>query len=312
MIGESNFLTISYSLLMNLNQVKIINDNIIIQIPEYFIDQVSLVSLQWHEVRIISDTGNRNIKNEELILEYTYLINFYRKLRCEFNSYITYQGITKNIIKFNNEDYSKITINCDKNIKGFFIEYDIDEIERFGVQVENHDLFDPYNNTHLQLLSTTISDKMFYVPLNSKHKYDDNTIESYQGGINGEKVKFIEVLIRLNKKKTDEIKIYTLELGAYLVHDGIAAPIKFSQVSYNEDALVNFDYTRKKYKQRKLPIGWRIEYIFDRNSKEIYIKCNKCNEKLNYYENINKVVKNDNCPLCNKEWINKVAYENRG
>lgn len=103
-------------------------------------------------------------------------------------------------------------------------------------------------------------------------------------------IKPIEVLIRLNKKKTEEIKIHILELGLYLIFSKMAKLVKFSKVSRCESILIIFDYTRKKYIQRKLPIGWIINYIFDKNSKEIYIKCNKCNEKLNYYENINKVI----------------------
>jgi hypothetical protein len=307
-IGSNIIYVLSYGFLMNLNKIIVINDKFIITIPEYFVDEIYLISLCLNEVVVLSDTSSENIINDEIVIELSYLDTIKREELKYKESLHTYQGINESKLNFKDNKLSKSVIYPGRQIKGFFIEYDIKKIDRFLISINGCDLFEPHDNTLLQLISHKINDNMFYVPINNDKTYSDNKINSYLGSINNEIIGKVEISVVLHEKSEEEMTISALELGIYRIYNGECELIPSSRMNNANMQLLS---------------KWKIVYLFEieeylcslsnKKSRESYTECKKCNKKFNYNAFMTHIRTSCDCPKCKEIWSDsdKIKYELR-
>ena len=309
MIGCTLICTFTYSFLMNLSEVKIINNELIISIPSYFIKEINLSLLKYNEVTVISKTGDMCIINNKLIIELVY-VDYHQvnQEKLKSMSLSHYQRTTEYALK-PDSPILKIPIqlfdDIFNNIKGFFIGYDITKVKKFAITVDDHYLFDPYDNTTLQLISQKINDKLFYVALNNDHCYSNSDICSYTGSLNSEAFNNITVLIQLHEDLNDELTINVLELGIFAIKNGQCGIINCSQINC----------------KRRLHPGWKtvfvhetVEYICQitkNKSNKPYSKCTQCDSMFEYDNIIKLLLTGLKCPVCKERWVNNVRYSSR-
>ena len=220
-IGGCPVIKYYFDILMELEQVKKYENEYVIMIPSDFtVNEIFLIALQWHDVRI-----NINLENIELIDD----MQLYcegkfmeeQKRNCIVNTSQEHMFQEIELLvdhswssnKLSETQYNFIPAGM---VKGYFIQGDLSKIKQLTLKYDNVIRL-TYDNIQLGVLCHKISDKLHYLSFTNKNNYKELSLESYIGASCAAKVNVASFILKLsptyknNDADTiDTIKIYSM------------------------------------------------------------------------------------------------------
>jgi hypothetical protein len=186
-IGGSDFGTYCLSLFINLNNIIKNENGFIVKIPPQFTtNKLILIALLYHDVCII-------IKNIS--------INFFEEIKI-YTTFFHYNKNKRNMLASNPHEIlfpnlqtcnlvcSDITNNVIIDLhpfgllsKGYFLETDVDHLDRIVLQLNNIDFID-YDKMMINLFCKKYGKKLLYIPFNSEETFENIDQNSFIGSIN--------------------------------------------------------------------------------------------------------------------------------
>lgn len=213
-IAEYNF-----SLMMELNEVKKIENDFVITIPnDYTFDKILLTSLDFTDVDVHLDIECKDkITDVKLLVDYIYCDKTEQYNLHDNIQNTLYQEITKCATIDLQPD--KIRAPCRLNdngigqTKGYFIEGNISKINSFTIRHNGKDRFNHYDKTMIDICCYKITDRLMYFSYNGKNNYKDMNLNSYNGSLNTLKIDLNEMMFNFDQNTEQEyFNIYSISL----------------------------------------------------------------------------------------------------
>lgn len=213
-IAEYNF-----SFMMELNEVKKIENNFVIVIPnDYTFNKILLTSLNLTNVRVHLDIECEDkITNIKLLVDYIYCDGKEQYNLINNIQNMLYQDITKCATIDVQSDMTKCDCILNDNgigqTKGYFIEGDISRINSFTIRHNGRDRFKPYDKTMIGICCHKISNRLMYFSYNGENNYKDMSLDSYIGSLNSHQIDSNQMRFKFDQNtKQDYLNIYAVSL----------------------------------------------------------------------------------------------------
>lgn len=324
-IGGSPCFKFAFSLLMELcNVIK--SDNFYkIQIPsEWTTGNILLGYLEYYDFEIKMCVPNAHvIDNVKFITDCCF---YNRRLYIDFLRH----GHEKEIGQiFKEAEYIwgentnqntpiDVILNIHSNsfAKGHLIEGDISKIDKFGIILNGHERFSPYNNTLLQTVCYKISDNLHYFSFTNENNLKTITTSGYVGGTNYSSADDAKFDLKLKPATVGtKLKIYTIGFNLLRYLSGMAGTaytIYFDDIRYtpfnfrlNTSMTMSSEWTSETRpldpNKKDCPI---TQELITKN----YALCNVCMHVFDYDALNLWLTKSKNCPTCRSKWKNHVKY----
>jgi hypothetical protein len=209
-INDINVFTYEIRFLHHFNPIYKVNNNFICKIPDFL--NVQLYGLLLPSNSTISCHLSNTIGKVHLSMEkcWTTKRKEYEMCLHEHKQFFQKIDTLKYHIAQNDlkVDFGLCFNNND--VKGYFIECNIDNIVNIELRIHGGQRFD-YSNTMISHHCTKISNTLLYFPFNSNMLYTDNTVESFHGSINNNRVNTISCIITFAQFES-KINIHSLGL----------------------------------------------------------------------------------------------------
>lgn len=193
-IGNTIIIDHYLSLYSKLNTMDcIMPNNYLVKIPfESFCDKILIAALRYMNVQIfIQNADNINLETITLISGNTFETAFIetsyqdREHLQHFQQIIQDENITCNNISIesNYNLESNYNINLYGNIRGYFLEGDIEKLKNIKIIYGGNEFIN-YDKLMINLFSKKIHDKLIYIPLNNNFDYKECKHDNFAGSIN--------------------------------------------------------------------------------------------------------------------------------
>ena len=165
----------------------IMPNNYLVKIPfESFCDKILIAGLMYMNVEfLIQNADNINLESITLISTNNYETAFSeasyqsREHLQHFQQIIQDENITCN----NQSIENNYDINLYGNIRGYFIEGDIDKLKNIKIAYGGNEFIN-YDKLMINLFTKKIHNKLIYIPLNNNFDYNECKHDNFAGSIN--------------------------------------------------------------------------------------------------------------------------------
>ncbi len=341
-IGNQIIFTNNLRLYTHFNPVIHVDNTFVIKIPDFFLLNIDLISLQYCEVKIKYINLNNNLFTEKsLTVKYTHLDIEPRRNRAQrshnnFIQYITHSGeITQNSMM------NTSPIESREMIKGYFIEGNIDNINDIELILNGVTRF-KYNKIMINLYCKKITNKLLYLPFNNTHEYHNASVESMIGSANGDRIDNLRMRFGIDNTTNEIMSLYALNInnlsyesgfGFLQYHDGASRTLATSGINsrrITQSYVTHLNVTQLNITQNLNSITqsnviqsteWQIEYKLLTSENNIcsitydeiigdYGTCIICNNNFDYNSIKRWLNSRNSCPMCRSGWTNMICYKN--
>jgi hypothetical protein len=222
-IGGQTILSIPLRFMMKLNQCQICDNKYYIKIPfEMFFDDIKLISLQYHEVRVNLTNIDNNFGTFKLISKGVfYDTPVRRSMALNSHESIIQQLSSIEIESRNERNEFGIYTNFEGINKGFFIESEnVDEINELKIRFNSQERVN-YNRFLVRTKCIKINQSLLYFPFNFDKSYRDRTHESFEGSPNLSRLDICLLNIKFDNQQS-KICIYGLNANILKIQSGMA------------------------------------------------------------------------------------------
>jgi hypothetical protein len=320
------------NLFTKLNKPKIINNSLCIKLPfDMFVDEIKLISLQYHEVKCFISL-NQSLPNYEFNIYYNqkFYDNEPRREMAQNNYETPIQQISSHIIELN-EPSNILTQNLFFSglSKGYLFDGNINQISNFKLSLNGVDYLD-YNQIMLQLYGIKINDNLMFLPFDTHVNYKDITPTSFITGLNHAYINDVKCIINFIEPQI-KFAIHTIEHNILRYGSGMGG-VHFAERSiiniFNtpENRIIHNTPIIHNFRNNNSSIIWTsINKIIDLTKNDecpiiyktfepncSYCVCSVCKynldaDSLKHYFSIT----NNKCPLCRSPWTDYIIYINR-
>jgi hypothetical protein len=223
-IGGQILSTIYFNILISISKIIRTKKSIIIEIPDYFFNEINMTALDFHEVKLITEFNNTRCELNSIYCEYKSLPYTERILSKLQTNTTDFQTFEHHIEPVNNQ-ITRYRLCFNGYTKGYFIQGDIYKMEKICIQFNGHDKIN-YDENMILSFCEIIDDDLFYIPFDTEKNYNDLSFESYVGSHDHTMIDNIVIVIKLKNIDDimDEIGIYGLRYICLKVKDGFGLP----------------------------------------------------------------------------------------
>lgn len=324
-------LNIPLRFMMHLKDYEICDNKFYIFIPfQMFCDDIKLVCLDYHDVRItLTDTLN-NFMSCKLISKGIYYDTVIRGNMCaNSHEHIIQQLASTEINCFQQINEIRYRMPFDGIHKGFFIECtNVDEINEIQLQLNGMERT-YYNRFLIRTKCIKINHHLLYFPLNYDKSYTDRTRRGFEGTLNLSRIDSVILKIKLDYLQS-KICIYGLGSNILRYNGGMGGSafttydMHHNYEAYNEvrqnislqtpietpiqTPIINNNIIYKPITDiDKLSCCITYEDI---SSNARYMSCGQCHNNFKE-ESINQWFRQrKSCPMCTSEWSDFTIYCN--
>jgi hypothetical protein len=212
-IGELVVGEYHLSLFTKLNDVIQVQNKFAIKIPqELTISEIILAAIpNLHCKVIVTNINNELFDNTKMIVDYVKYEGTDKHHLTVLDQKPKFQNIqTYNLIT-NGVNDTKIKLPFDGNVKGYFFEGDIENINKFNFQLNGYDIF-TYDRIMIDMYCKKINKNLLYFPFNHLHSYNNSEYESFVGSINHSNYDNINLRFWFDNNDNQSIKIHAIHL----------------------------------------------------------------------------------------------------
>ena len=194
-VGGEKLSKIEFNVIISVSKIIRTDKSVIIGIPDYFFNEINLIGLQYHDVRLTTEFNNIQFEVSAIYCEYIcvpYIERVLLKLQTNITNFQSIEGYFESV----HTKTFRIRMCLDGNIKGYFIQEDIHKFDKICVQFNGHDMIN-YDENMILSFCEVIDDNLFYVPFNTEKKYNDLSNESYIGSFNHNKLGCVIIVMKI-------------------------------------------------------------------------------------------------------------------
>lgn len=332
--GGSSLACIPIFLLCEITPPTIINNKLIVSIPDYFSFDIMLVALQYHvmKLKIISnndnDFDNTHISSFNVLVTYVYHDTNERIRMTQTGHELLIHQLTKPETIRNTRN-ARVRVDTESFTKGYFIHTPVNNIKHISLRLNGSDRF-VYDEIMINMFCNKISDNLLYVPFvyNQIPNFMMCTAESFIGLLNSSRVETAEMALEFNNEcdfsicslNGNLLRMMSGMIGLVMVPSEVPRENIMMETWTNVPPVQPRTSNRIAWTEENKTINGRnnecpISYVeFVTGSK--YCCCSICNvnydaQTLKDYFTLQRV-NMSKCPTCRSNWTNYVVYTNIG
>jgi len=224
-VGGVPICTLLLCIILPLSTIINSNNLLIINIPDYFLQEINLEKLERHEVRVfvehnskklcfiklncdflvcgIETETEKKIKDEKIEDEE----NIFQSMEC-YDNFYDYHIPNGGCVKF--------MLQCERKVKGIIIggNINIEDIEKIEISI-GRNLFIDYEEDVVMGFCEIIDENTFYIPFNTNKSFSSNTLNSFEYCLDC-KEKFVVNIKIKEKDENEEDKIIRCNIKPYV------------------------------------------------------------------------------------------------
>lgn len=216
LVDNVSICSFDFSLLYHFNDVHYMNEKFSIAIPNFLMPDMYLnenSNIDGFIMKIIFNTDKLLLENGFLKLEQImsdYVFTNTKKNNAIFLQTVKNADFRSKYLATSNNNYCFTINNKHLNVKGYFIECDVDKLTEFMVIINGHDYLYCQNMNEIMLLCHKINNRLLYFSYDGSKNYDKLNAESFNSSIDHSQIDQVRIILKYKCTHDDTIKIYTV------------------------------------------------------------------------------------------------------